>query len=196
MKLLNNHPNKLVAFVFRVVLGFCVALGITQVSIADNAPISTHKFQLEVSALSVTKESESGGDEVYLSIVEYSNYGKSSYFRVPSYPTYWLAKHLKSVKKVRLWEHEFSNGEATQLIVSIVERDLPPWNVDDLIGAIKINLHQKDGALIVEWDPHHFQNEAKVDEKEPGKPVFVLNGNDSVYEISFDTIIERINEKS
>lgn len=179
--------------VLLVILFFCSAKN----AIAeDEVASSKTKFKLEVAMLSANKLSEQGGDEIYISVVEYSNFGKSTYHRVPSYPTYWLSKHLPSVKKVRLWERDFQDGDAAQLIVSVVERDIPPWNVDDLIGSIKINVNQNDGHLSVEWDPNQYKNEAEVDQLDKDKPVFVLRGDNSNYKISFDVISETVKENT
>ena len=173
----------------------CSLLPISQVfADTSNSQKAVTQFRLELGEIQVVKESEVGGDEVYISVAEYSNYGKPQYHRIPSYPTYWLSRHLTSVKNVHLWHHDLKDGDAVQLIVSVIERDLPPWNVDDLIGAIKVNVNVKDGKTNVTWDHDQFEKEAEVlaDDEDPKSPHFTLKGNNSEYKISFNTISERV----
>lgn len=181
---------------FKFLIVVCSFFGAAHAD-GTESKLTINKFQLGLASIEAEKLGESGGDEVYISVAEFSNYGKPSYFRVPSYPTYWLSKHFKSVKNVRLWEREFADGEAAQLIVSVIERDLPPWNVDDLIGAVKVNIHQENGIVEIEWDHNYLQNEAKVEvgSKDADNRKFILEGNNSKYNIAFDVLTERVSEK-
>lgn len=192
MKAFRNNVFRFLSFVsFLCLISFNNAIAND-----SNESASINKFKLGLQSIEANKMSESGGDEVYVSVAEFNNYGKPSYFRVPSYPTYWLSKHFKSVKNVRLWEREFSDGEAAQLIISVIERDVPPWNVDDLIGAVKVNVSQKDGIINIEWDHKYLEHEAKIEvgTKDKDKVNFTLKGNNSEYHVTFDTSIEKVSE--
>lgn len=123
---------------------------------------------------------EERGDELYFSITEYSNKQGSDHYQVPNFPTHWLSSHLSQVDDVSIWQKNMSNGEAIELIISLVERDVPPWNVDDLIGSIKLKLKFENNQLEKEWSIPNQANTSRVPDT---KNTFKLLGDEAQYTI-------------
>ena len=164
--------------------------GLVNVSVADTNKAQTKNetgvhVELRLSDIVSNIASEKSGDELYITVTDYSNFAKPGYSRIPSFPTYWLAKHLNSVSDIKLWEHNFNNGEASQIIISLIEHDMPPWNVDDLIGSVKVNIANRDGKLDIKWDPSIYNNEAAVEQPIKVSPNFVMKGQNSNYNVTF-----------
>jgi len=94
---------------------------------------------------------EENGDELYFNVTEYSSLERPRHYQVPNFPTHWLSEHLKNVKDVNLWEKKLAQNEAVEVILSLVERDVPTWNVDDLIGYVKLKIRNNNGKMEHIW---------------------------------------------
>jgi len=140
------------------------------------------KLNLIVKLESIEKinPQEERGDELYFSVTEYSSTKSSDHYQVPDFPTHWLSDYLEQVKNVNLWEKELQNDEAIQLIISLVERDVPPWNVDDLIGTVKLKLKWENTLLSKEWSSPNQENTARVPDT---MNAFKLTGDEGQYRI-------------
>lgn len=123
---------------------------------------------------------EERGDELYFSITEYSNKQGNDHYQVPNFPTHWLSSHLSQVDDVNIWQKALIDGEAVQLIISLVERDVPPWNVDDLIGSVKLKLKYEQDKLEKEWSIPNQANTTRVPDT---KNTFKLVGDEAEYTI-------------
>jgi hypothetical protein len=66
---------------------------------------------------------------------------------------HWQINDKNSIENVLLWQRVMKTGAKTQLVISLIESDLPPWDVDDMLGTIKINLVNKDGNLMTKILP-------------------------------------------
>lgn len=105
---------------------------------------------LSIDQIELFELSEKRGDELYFTVTEYTKEA-SDHWTVPRLPLYWRSKHLEEVKDVSLWQKQLEEGKSVQLILSLVERDVPPWDVDDLIGTVKLTMHNEKGKLQQSW---------------------------------------------
>lgn len=136
------------------------------------------KLVLKLEAIEKLQAQEDQGDELYFNITEYSSVDRASHYQVPDFPTHWLSAYLENVKDVAIWEKEVKDGESVELIISLVERDVPPWNVDDLLGSVKLKLKWNNNQLEKEWSIPNKTNTRKIDEE---VNAFSLTGDESEY---------------
>lgn len=130
------------------------------------------------------------GDEIYVNITEYSSVDKPAMHRIPEYPSHWLSKYIDKVKDVTLWQKPIQDEESVELIISVVESDAPPWDVDDLIGSVKLKVYIEKGKLEQEWS---IPNKAIV-KSEGEKGHFVLTGDGAEYKISLKLKLDKHTE--
>lgn len=140
---------------------------------------------LKLDTIEKIKSQEKRGDELYFSITEYSSLEKARHYQVPDFPTHWLSDHLDKVKDVTLWKKTLKNDEAVELIISLVERDFPPWNVDDLLGSIKLKLRWNNGELKKEWS---IPNQAITHTVEEMSNSYRLNGDGAEYLLKLEVL--------
>lgn len=125
---------------------------------------------------------EKRGDEVYFDILEYGDNRTPRHYHVPKKPHYWPSAILSKIKDQSLWQGAVSDGNNVKLIVSLMEKDVPPWNNNDLIGVFKLEIKSENGELRFFYSL--MEPKAKV---ENSAAVFRKNinmtGNDGQYEI-------------
>jgi len=136
----------------------------------------------EIKALKV---SEASGDEVYFTVTHYSNRGVSDHQRVPHFPHYWLSRHLTAVHDVILWKQEILLEEAIQIILSLVEHDAPPFNVDDHLGSIKLILQNNQGQLVSKWMKADFTDQPLVSALSEKLPAYNFKTDHGEYMVTF-----------
>ena len=115
-----------------------------------------------IEAISVT---EKGGDEIYFSVTTYPKNARATYERVPMFPVHWLAKSLENIKGVVLFERSFTEGDGAQVILSLVEQDIPPWNIDDHLGSVKLTFANENGRLNEKWSIPNYKDETSVKQR-------------------------------
>lgn len=108
-------------------------------------------FAVKLVSISKLKASEYTGDELYFAVTEFSSHGDSEYMRVPSYPMRWLSSELDHIQDVVLWKGDILSGEAIQLQLSLIEMDVSPWNVDDLVGTAKLKIKNENDVIRCDW---------------------------------------------
>lgn len=128
----------------------------------------------------VKTEEGKSGDQIYLNITEYSSMDKPNMHRIPEYPSHWLSKYIDKVKNVTVWNRAIKDTESVELVISLVESDAPPWDVDDLIGSVKLKIYIEKGKLEQEWSTPN--KDIVKSDKEKGH--FVLTGDGAEYKIS------------
>ena len=121
-----------------------------------------------------------GNDEVYINVTEYSSVDKPRMIRVPEYPSHWQSKFVDKVQGASIWKKPVREGESLELIISLIEADAPPWDVDDLIGSVKLKVYLEKGKLEQEWT---LPNKS-ITKQEGEKGHFVLTGDGAEYKIS------------
>lgn len=155
---------------------------------STSATIHTTPVILTLEDIEVVKSSgQFSGDEIYVNITEYSSVDKPSMHRVPEYPSHWLSKYIDKVKDIVLWQKPIQDGESVELIISVVESDAPPWDVDDLIGSVKLKVYIEKGKLEQEWS---IPNKSIV-KSEAERGHFTLTGDGAEYKISLKLKLDK-----
>lgn len=143
------------------------------------------KVQVAIEKMTQIAAQESRGDELYFSITEYSSIEKPRTYLVPNFPTHWLSEHLSEINHVVLWQKPLKENESVMLVISLIERDAPPWNVDDLIGTIKLKMHFKDGVLEKGWQ---IPNRDEVEMSSQEQQLFLMKGDNGKYEVDLKVV--------
>ena len=131
---------------------------------------------------------EERGDEIYFSVTAYpSEKRPGTTSRVPVFPLHWLSKNLDDVRNITMWEQTIKDGSAVQLIISLVEQDLPPWNIDDHLGSVKLTLTNKGGNLTKKWSLPNYNDDTKVNRNSSSNtsPNFTFKGEGATYNAKF-----------
>jgi hypothetical protein len=165
---------------------------LTETKPENSAKTHTTPVILTLEKIEVVRTAENlSGDQVYVNITEYSSIDKPTMHRIPEYPSHWLSKYIDKVKNVPLWNKPIKDAESVELIISVVESDAPPWDVDDLIGSVKLKVYIEKGKLEQEWS---IPNNAIV-KKEGEMGHFVLTGDGAEYKISLKLALEKNSDK-
>lgn len=115
------------------------------------APIKPIPVQLHLLSIQLVNTTERHGDELYFNITEFRHDHSVNHFSVPELPSVWKSKDLAQVKPLILWQQSIEQGKPEELVVTLVEHDTPPWDVEDVLGEVKIHLRNNDGKLISNW---------------------------------------------
>jgi len=153
-----HHLWKKLFFIAAVLLVFILPSSI----LAANKAIKPSLILNSIKQVS----SQESSDEIYFIISDlyaknnsfYTIPGSKPYFlknRLPQpsrqeafhYHLHWQDKYLSSLKNITFWTRKIENKQGTQLIVTLVEADAPPWDLDDTLGSVKINLMNVNGVL-------------------------------------------------
>ena len=166
--------RKLISFIFlfRLLLG--------------GASAKEFKVILKLVDIRAEKTVDSGGDQVYFNMTEYSSLGHSKENRVPLYPGHWLSKQLPMVKNLALWRGVLKDNESIKLIVSLGEQGESAWEVNSSIGAAELILENKEGKLKKTWTIPVFEEKKEVEMlNKNGEERFVFKGAGSRYDVAF-----------
>lgn len=151
--------------------------------------------RVTLDTIEAIKTADKGGDELYFDITQYSNRGRAKTDRIPEAPEHWLSKQLPEVKNVLLWEGVVDEQEELKVIISLVEQDTAPWDVDDLIGSALLILENKKGKLIQRWELPVFEDHVSQEMLESHNPQrFIMRGDQSQYNIAFKVTTGNINK--
>lgn len=140
---------------------------------------------LTLSSIEFKKASEDYGDELFFNVTTYASNGVSTHYQVPTYPTHWHSARLDQVHDVPLWEGQVPEDGAIEIIVSLTERDAPPWNIDDLVGSVKLKLRQEGGEVVEDWSLYVERGLTTEECVERGVRSYTMTGNDSEYHLGF-----------
>lgn len=117
-------------------------------SIAYATPVHP---KIKLMSLKTIKQSEKGGDELYLAITVYPSKGRPSQTYFPKQPLYWPSKHIDRIKPTSIWDKRLFDGDGATVIIALIERDTPPWNIDDLVGEVQLKLRNNAKGLDSQW---------------------------------------------
>ena len=144
---------------------------------------SIRRTTLILKKIQAIKTSEKGGDELYFDVLEFGNDRKPKHFHIPTYPHHWPSFVLNKIKDIKLWQGALNKTGQVNLIVSLLEKDAPPWALNDLIGSFKITISLKDGIQQfilqkqgVNFPEHEFSDKFQKD--------LNLSGDDGEYQVS------------
>lgn len=156
----------------------------------------TQEIAVKLQALEVLRAQEKGGDELYFNVTEFPVQSKARHYQVPSYPSHWLSKYANSIKDVVIWKKTLEACEPVDLLITLVEEDFAPWNVDDTLGSIELKIKCVNGKAQEEWVIPDAKNTVKIEGK---KNAFQFTGDNAQYEAIFKlehTNINQVKEKS
>lgn len=140
-------------------------------ALALSVPGQAKEIEVTLNSIKNVVANERGDDELYINVTAFHSDGKFTTYTVPGgdkptlghygsrFPAgppripqaYWPAKALSKVKDIPLWKGDVTKDSAVQLVVALVEHDIPPWNLDDMIGSVKIKIGMEKGQLSANW---------------------------------------------
>lgn len=154
------------------------AMGVTCAFAASS--VTPVPVKIVLTDLKVVKPTEKSGDELYFSVTEYSSVDHAKSFEVPEFPEDWLSGQVKDLKRVVLWEKMLQDNESAMVVISLLDRDAPPWDMDDLVGTIKFKVKNSNGKIQKEWSIPN-KSDTKVIGNE--KSSFELTGDGGDYKM-------------
>lgn len=138
--------------------GFMLLLFSLPTLAQDFEPIIT------LNSIEIDKTSDEYGDEIYLVITKFGADGSNTQYTIPEYPITWPTEAIHQIKDIHLWEGIIPEGGSDEIIIELVEHDVPPYNVDDSIGSIRIKINNKGGKLDTVWEQNwHESNKNKAE---------------------------------
>ncbi len=106
---------------------------------------------IQLDKIEPLKVVEKVGDEIYVGITEFNSNGKNSYYTIPQSPVYWPSESLTQIHSLQVWQGKLIDAQSTEVIISLIEQDTPPWDLDDLIGVVKVKMINQAGKLSYQW---------------------------------------------
>lgn len=157
---------------------------------AENAA-ATQGEQLSVTLSNLQKiqQEEKAGDELYISVTEYAGKETPRFYQVPPYPAHWTSHHVTGIKDVVLWKKAMKACEPTTVLFSLVEEDAYPWDPDDLLGSVQLNLTCDNGQMKTAWS---IPNAAITVPLKNNPSGFVFKGHHTEY----NAILNVVKQKS
>lgn len=170
-------------FIWKRVISFSLVTGFILAPIVASA---TNSIQATASVKSLQQiSSQESQDEIYflISVLEpkgthpytvpgYRRYITASHSRLPQPSVrpkqHWKITKQSPVENVSLWKHKLQSGEKALLDISLSEADLPPWNIDDTLGRVKITLTNNNGVLQTSLTPVSHTKLTKKEESANG----------------------------
>lgn len=138
-------------------------------------------IQLKLKKLEAVQNQEQQGDELFFHITEFPEKSKPKHYYIPNRPAHWLSKHLDQVQNINLWQKS-AQCENTEVLISLVEEDVEPWNINDLLGSVLLKVKCVDGKISKEWfipDPNITMNSSMESN------VFQFQGKKAKYKATF-----------
>lgn len=140
---------------------------------------------IKLVSIESTQSSESYSDEVYFSVLESRDTGSPEMYRVPNFPLHWQTKDLPNMRDIKLWEGDLQDNQSAQVVLSLIEHDMPPWNVDDHIGSAKVTLKNQKGKIDIKWGQPSFNDQPEVTQADLKVPKYVMMGEGAHYTLQF-----------
>ncbi|MBS0290373.1 MAG: hypothetical protein JSS07_10130 [Proteobacteria bacterium] len=163
-----NAVKNLQKIVTTIAVGLFVGSVFAQA--AKNQPVLPQsQMSVKLKSLEVIKTQEKGGDELFISITEFPLGKSSAHYQIPSPPSHWLSKYLNNVKDVVIWKKQSNQCEPLNLLITLVEEDYAPWNLDDSLGSVELKITCVGGKAVEQWT---------IPDKDATR---VLNGQDNAF---------------
>lgn len=139
-------------------------------------------YSVKLKSIEKIHSQEKGGDELHVSITEFPKEGVPSHYQIPNFPSHWLSPYLYNVKDLTLWKKNVQSCTDLKVVFSLVEEDIPPWNLDDLLGSVTLDLKCDKGKMVSSWlIPNSANTEALG--KDSGE--FKFKGEGAEYKLNF-----------
>lgn len=139
---------------------------------------------IQLDSIAPLKKIAKSGNEIYVSISEFNSNGKNRYYTIPQSPVYWPQKSMDQISHFQLWQGKLPTGGATEVIISLIEKDTPPWNLDDLISVVKVKMINQAGKINYEW-----YQDGKLISKEKSNVKVLLKASNGGYEANLSLIM-------
>ena len=157
-----------------------VLLALFSVS-ADAIPVS-----IILKDITMHQSTEERGDELYFNITTYGADRNYDHFQVPSHPVHWFSDHLEGVQNVTLWEKDMPDKTSFEVIISLTERDMPPWNIDDLLGSVKVKLLNDDDNVESKWGLYVDRGTTVLLDEDQDLYQYKMSGDGGEYTVTFE----------
>lgn len=139
---------------------------------------------IQLDSIVPVKGTETAKNEIYVSVSEFNSNNKNRYYTIPQSPVYWPKKSMDQISNFQLWQGKLPTAGAAEVVISLIERDTPPWKLDDLISVIKVKMINNGGQLYYEW-----YQDGKLIDKQKDKIMIDLNGSSATYKASFSLLL-------
>lgn len=162
-----------------------IGFAISGYAFMGNKSKSIHA-SLTLDSIQMKRMQEKNGDELYLTVTAYPTKVRPTNIEIPSFPEYWMSKYVNQVKDVPLWDGHIENMDSTTVVVSLVDRDLPPWNIDDVLGTAQVIFKNNNGHLETIWKTPNLNAKMTTIKSEQHRKMFDFKVPDeSSYKVSF-----------
>lgn len=139
-----------------------------------------------VESIKLITATEAGGDELYFVITEFNSRDENQQYTVPSYPVTWPSRSVDQINNLKLWSGNLYEGDETELLIEFIEHDMPPLNVDDSLGSIRIKFKNVKGKLETQWtDDENATDVKNTKEGETNHREYTFTGDGGDYIIKF-----------
>jgi len=109
------------------------------------------KASIILVGMKARKTQETKGDELYFHLHIYPSYKEHYSLRIPEVPKIWRSQKLKEVTNVPIFEESIPEGGTVNVVISLMEKDDPPFDSDDLLGVITAHFKNDQGKLKSLW---------------------------------------------
>jgi len=143
---------------------------------------------LKLVSIQAERTSEKSGDDLYFSITSYSNKKRAGLNRVPMEPLHWLSNNLEAAKDKLLWQDSLQEGEEIEVLISFMRQENPPWDPDNLLGCVEVQLKNHKGRLVKRWGPTKLKDAPPIEMKPKHhlhEQAFKMEGAGAIYEVNF-----------
>lgn len=141
----------------------------------------TQPFCLRLSKVKLEKSQEKN-DEIYFLITSLHPQEKPTVQQIPTTPAAFNKTQLLAIKDIPLWQGKLEEKKAMTLLISTVEKDSPPWDLDDLLGVIKLEISNVDGKPYVSWSSKNSMKMQKpIALEKASQKVYKLHANQAKY---------------
>jgi hypothetical protein len=154
----------------------------TMCLLASQAFAQTEEMAVKLKTLEVIHPQEKRGDELYISVTEFPAQETARHYQVPAYPTHWLSKYVKNIKDVVIWKKSLSHCEPIDLLITLVEEDFAPWDLDDSLGSVQLKVECVNGKSVEKWVIPDPKTTAKITDQESA---FSFTGENAEYRAIF-----------
>lgn len=144
---------------------------------------------VQLNSLKKIKQQEKSGDELYISVTEFAKNQKPRFHQIPRFPAHWTSDNLDGIKDVVLWKKAMKTCTPTTVIFSLVEEDLPPWNTDDLVGSVQLQISCTQGKMKTEWK---IPNANRAIPVSGNKNAFEMTGERAKYLMNMNIIKNKV----
>jgi len=145
--------------------------------------LQARTYNANVTLLKIEEiKTDESREELYIHVTHYHEKGDAGASVIPEHPMYWPSEHLSKVSDVALWDGELKEGQSVVILISLMEKDFPPWNTDDLVGTVRLRLKNDHGDLVSNWSiPNSANTPETINTKHGPAQKFVLLGSGNKY---------------